>query len=258
MWKKDDLPDGLAVVGGGAARDARDAVGRQQSPVAGRAGVCDPLRPPARQPGSSQGTAEARPSVGGVVRPARRSRLRCVLALLRCAAWRLRARRRSPLKSQLKYRILDQFGTAVVLRSDYYPVARADERELARQRFPAIQKDADGVQRDRRAPELGQSAVHRRPAARDLPRVEDAERALLHGRRRLRWRLGLRVSCAATRRPASASRPRIRPRTDHRRQPDPPARPPCPICLARGTRIATPGGESRGRGPPRRRPRVDD
>ena len=56
-----------------------------------------------------------------------------------------------PLTSQLsptelKYRLLDGFGEIFYCDPDFYPVARRDERELAVERFPDIQKDADRLQ----------------------------------------------------------------------------------------------------------------
>jgi hypothetical protein len=44
---------------------------------------------------------------------------------------------------QLKYRVMDELGRPLFCDPDFYPVARADERELAQQRLPEIQKDAD-------------------------------------------------------------------------------------------------------------------
>lgn len=50
----------------------------------------------------------------------------------------------SPLPvAELKYRVFDQIGRPWYCDPDLYPVARADEKELARQRLPEMQKDAD-------------------------------------------------------------------------------------------------------------------
>lgn len=43
----------------------------------------------------------------------------------------------------LKYRILDQVGRPWYCDPDFYPIARADEKELARQRWPEIAKDQE-------------------------------------------------------------------------------------------------------------------
>ncbi len=45
--------------------------------------------------------------------------------------------------TELKYRLLAQFPDFFFCDPDYYPVARADEMELARQRFPEIQANAE-------------------------------------------------------------------------------------------------------------------
>lgn len=47
---------------------------------------------------------------------------------------------------ELKYRLLDQFPNFFFCDPDYYPVARADEGQLAVQRFPAIQADRQAFQ----------------------------------------------------------------------------------------------------------------
>jgi len=43
---------------------------------------------------------------------------------------------------QLKYSVMDEIGRPLFCDPDFYPIARADERELAQQRVPEIQKDA--------------------------------------------------------------------------------------------------------------------
>lgn len=44
---------------------------------------------------------------------------------------------------ELKYRVFDQVGRPWYCDRDFYPIARADEKVLARQRLPEMQKDAD-------------------------------------------------------------------------------------------------------------------
>jgi hypothetical protein len=44
---------------------------------------------------------------------------------------------------ELRYRVFDQVGRPWYCDPDFYPIARADEKELARQRLPEMQKDAD-------------------------------------------------------------------------------------------------------------------
>ncbi len=45
--------------------------------------------------------------------------------------------------TELKYRVLDQFPNIFFCDPDYYPIARDDETDLARQRFPEIQADVE-------------------------------------------------------------------------------------------------------------------
>lgn len=45
--------------------------------------------------------------------------------------------------TELKYRVLDQFPDFFFCDPDYYPVARADEMELALQRFPELEADRE-------------------------------------------------------------------------------------------------------------------
>ncbi len=48
--------------------------------------------------------------------------------------------------SELKYRLLDQFPDFFFCDPDFYPVARANERDVALQRFPEIQADQEAFQ----------------------------------------------------------------------------------------------------------------
>jgi hypothetical protein len=45
--------------------------------------------------------------------------------------------------AQLKYRVIDELGRPIFCDPDFYPVARADEADLARQRFPDLEKDTE-------------------------------------------------------------------------------------------------------------------
>ncbi len=45
--------------------------------------------------------------------------------------------------TELKYRVLSQFPNMFFCDPDYYPIARADEADLARQRFPELQADVE-------------------------------------------------------------------------------------------------------------------
>jgi len=48
--------------------------------------------------------------------------------------------------SELKYRVLSEFPNLFFCDPDYYPVARADEADLARQRFPELQANPEEFQ----------------------------------------------------------------------------------------------------------------
>lgn len=45
--------------------------------------------------------------------------------------------------AQLKYRVIDELGRPLFCDPDFYPIARADEADLARQRFPELQRDTE-------------------------------------------------------------------------------------------------------------------
>lgn len=45
--------------------------------------------------------------------------------------------------AQIKYALLDRFGTLSWCDPDFYPIAKADEQVLAQQRLPEIRQDAD-------------------------------------------------------------------------------------------------------------------
>ena len=47
---------------------------------------------------------------------------------------------------ELKYRVFDQVGRPWYCDPDFYPIARADEKDIAVQRFPEVQKDLDTYQ----------------------------------------------------------------------------------------------------------------
>jgi len=144
-------------------------------------------------------------------------------------------------QAQLKYRIVDQFGRLLFCDPDYYPVARADEQALAHERLPDIQKDA---------PTFSAILAHLgiAPAA---SYTSDQELAIYRD-----WKMlnALRLEqvnsgfhfLAIFGTPQQASR--VDGTIDQRgnitvASRTPSGQPPCPICLARGTRIATPSGD---------------
>jgi hypothetical protein len=144
-------------------------------------------------------------------------------------------------QAQLKYRLVDQFGRLLFCDPDYYPVARADEGALAHERLPEIQKDA---------PTFNAILAHLGIAGASSY-TSDQELAIYRDWKMLN-KIGLeQVSggfhfLAIFGTPQQASR--VDGTIDQRgnvavASRTPSGQPPCPICLARGTRIATPSGD---------------
>jgi hypothetical protein len=144
-------------------------------------------------------------------------------------------------QAQLKYRLVDQFGRLLFCDPDYYPVARADEGALAHQRLPEIQKDA---------PTISAILAHLGiPVASSY--TSDQELAIYRDWKMLNAIRLEQVSggfhfLAIFGTPQQASR--VDGTIDQRgnvtvASQTPSGQPPCPICLARGTRIATPSGD---------------
>jgi hypothetical protein len=144
-------------------------------------------------------------------------------------------------QAQLKYRLVDQFGRLLFCDPDYYPVARADEGALAHERFPEIQRDAPTF-----------SAILSHLGIAPAPSyTNDQELAIYRD-----WKMlnALRLEpvssgfhfLAIFGTPQQASR--VDGTIDQRGNITVVSRtqsgqPPCPICLARTTRIATPEGD---------------
>jgi hypothetical protein len=148
-------------------------------------------------------------------------------------------------EAKLKYRILDRFGPLAFCDPDYYPVARADEQALAGQRLPEIQKDPAT---------FGAILVHLGIAT-NPPYTPDQQLAIYRD-----WKMlnalrfdqvtaglhfnGVFVGFGS---PTTTGTVRVDGTIDQQgnitvASSAPSGRPPCPICLARGTRIATPSG----------------
>jgi hypothetical protein len=146
----------------------------------------------------------------------------------------------------LRYRLVDQLGRPLFCDPDFYPVARSDEGQLANEHLAAIRSDAPTY-----AAILAHLGID--PAIALAP---DQVLAIYREWKMLRalvltktdegfgfdyvaadasggqggWHVVGRIDAGGTI------------TLDHRDASGPP---PCPICLARGTRIATPGGELR-------------
>jgi hypothetical protein len=144
-------------------------------------------------------------------------------------------------QAQLKYRLVDQFGRLLFCDPDYYPVARADEGALAHQRLGDIQKDV---------PTFSAILAHLGIAA-AASYTSDQELAIYRDWKMLNAIRLEQVSggfhfIAIFGTPQQASR--VDGTIDERgnvtiASRTPSGQPPCPICLARGTRIATPSGD---------------
>jgi hypothetical protein len=142
---------------------------------------------------------------------------------------------------QVKYRVIDEVGAPVFCDRDFYPIARQDERENAQQRFPELQRDTETfsviVARLKIAPPYSpdqQLAIYREwktlealPLGSGGPGVWGfdyvAQRPASIGEHVFGRAFADGKVVVLTRAPAGP--------------------PNCPICLARGTRIATPNGE---------------
>lgn len=147
-------------------------------------------------------------------------------------------------QAQLKYRIVDQLGQLLFCDPDYYPVARADEQVLAHERFPAIRSDVPTFS----------AIVARLGMSTNPPYTADQELAVYR-----EWKMlsalffdqvstGFRFAGVFDGPPNAPTDFRVEGTIDPRgsitiASQTPSGPPPCPICLARGTRIATPSGD---------------
>jgi hypothetical protein len=142
---------------------------------------------------------------------------------------------------QLKYRVMDELGRPWFCDPDFYPVARADERDLARQRFAELQKDAETF-----------TAIVSRLKLANPAYTPDEQLAIYREWKTLNA-LPLQpvndvFAFAYLAQKTSGDGERVDGRVSvfgritviNRGSAGPP---PCPICLAVGTRIATPDGE---------------
>ena len=147
-------------------------------------------------------------------------------------------------RPELRYRLVDQLGRPLFCDPDFYPIARSDEALLARQHLAAIRADAPTYAAIVAHLGIDQSTVPTPSQVLAIYRDWKMLRALLltdvDGRfgfdyiaadgsgGETGWHVVGTIDAGGT--IAVARR-------------DPSGPPPCPICLARGTRIATPNGE---------------
>jgi hypothetical protein len=142
---------------------------------------------------------------------------------------------------EVKYRVIDEVGAPLYCDRDFYPIARQDEREIAQQRFPELQRDTLTfpviVARLKLAPPYSpdqQLAIYREwktLEALPLGSVEPGTWGFDYVAQR-QASLGEHVfgRAFADGKVVVLTRTAAGP-------------PPCPICLALGTRIATPSGD---------------
>jgi hypothetical protein len=144
-------------------------------------------------------------------------------------------------QAELKYRLVDQFGRLLFCDPDYYPVARADEGGLAHERFPEMQKDAPTFTAI--LAHLGMVGASSYTSDQELAIYRDWK--MLNAIRLEQVGGGFHF-LAIFGTPQQGSR--VDGTIDQRGNVSVASRtasgqPPCPICLARGTRIATPSGD---------------
>ena len=146
-------------------------------------------------------------------------------------------------QAQLRYRLVDRFGPLAFCDPDYYPLARGDEQALAHERLPLIQQDA---------PTFSAILSHLGIAA-TSSYTSDQELAIYRQWKMLRALALDQVPSgfhflAIFGSVSTQQGSRVDGTIDQQgnitvASATPSGPPPCPICLARGTRIATPAGD---------------
>jgi len=147
-------------------------------------------------------------------------------------------------QAQLKYRIVDRFGRLLFCDPDYYPVARADEQSLAHERLPLIQQDAPTFSAI--LTHLGIAPASSYTKEQELAIYRDWK--MLNAIRLDPVSAGFHFT-GVFGSPTTQQGTRVDGTIDQQgniavASATPSGPPPCPICLARGTRIATPSGDA--------------
>jgi hypothetical protein len=142
----------------------------------------------------------------------------------------------------LKYRIVEAFGRPVFCDPDFYPVARGDEEERAHARLPEMRADVDTFAAITGRLGIGSAGPFIPSEELSIYREWKMLSALPLTPASGGFGFSIHVAAAATAveevEGTIAGNGAI---TGVKRTPSGP--PPCPICLARGTRIATPHGD---------------
>jgi len=149
-------------------------------------------------------------------------------------------------QAQLKYRIVDDIGRPLFCDPDFYPVARGDEQQRAHERLPEIQKDVPTFTAI--VSHLGFPPAATYSGQQELAIYRDWKtlNALPLSPAFIGYRFAVRVSTTGG--PTGSAVELVEATIDlfgvitgvSRTASGPPN---CPICLARGTRIATPAGD---------------
>jgi len=145
--------------------------------------------------------------------------------------------------AQLKYRLVDRFGRLLFCDPDYYPVARADEQALAHERLPGIQQDVPTFSAI--LSHLGIAPASTYTADQELAIYRDWK--MLNALHLEQVNSGFHF-LAIFGSSSTQQGTRVDGTIDQRGNVTVASsvasgQPPCPICLARGTRIATPSGD---------------
>lgn len=144
----------------------------------------------------------------------------------------------------LRYRLVDQLGRPLFCDPDFYPVARADEAALATQHLAAIRADAPTYAAIVTHLGIDPSAALTPDQVLAIYRDWKMLRALLLTDAGERFGFDFLAAAGTGGETGFHVVGTIDPGgTISVERRDPSGPPPCPICLARGTRIATPDGE---------------
>lgn len=155
----------------------------------------------------------------------------------------------SPLPTaELKYRVMDTAGRIEFCDPDFYPIARTDERELAQQHIAEIQADPETYAAITRRVGTDVLAVYREWKA--LRALVFAQLTFGSPSTKQVYPFSYRSTGGPSAVPSKGSAVQVDGQVDifgtveiAKRTPAGPLN--CPICLARGTGIATPSGEKR-------------
>jgi hypothetical protein len=148
--------------------------------------------------------------------------------------------------AELKYRVFEQVGRPWYCDPDFYPIARADEKEIAVQRFAEVQKDATTYQvilthlgLAAASTDDQKLAVYREWKQLNALALEpQTDRSYAFRNYRVMGKPGEKTGFLVAGRVSVDGTVVV----DSRQEAGPPN---CPICLAADVRIATPSGEAR-------------